>query len=125
MAEQQQFEVWDVFRRQLRAARKTRNWSSRKLADRIADLGFDGPDASRIRQLETVQERAENVRLTEVIACAAGLGVAPVNLMTPFAENEWVLLGSGPCPPAAFRDWIRGRAPIGGDLDDWSLFYFG
>jgi transcriptional regulator with XRE-family HTH domain len=123
MGKEKPLEVWEVFRRQLRAARKARRWTSVELAERIRELGFDGPDASRIRQLETVRDRVENTRLTEVIACAAALGVAPVYLIAPLEDDVSVQFGGFPVPGGVYRNWAEGRIAIGGWPEDWFFFY--
>lgn len=114
----------DVFARQLRKAREARKWKTPKLAERIKELGFEGPDASRLRQLETTPERVQNVRLREVIACAAGLGVAPVYLIAPLDEDDvTVKFGNTRVPGHAYRDWTEGRLAIEGWPEDWYFFY--
>ena len=76
-------EVWQVVSAQLGIARTERRWSVRELAERVHELGFDGPSSQRISQieaggrpgaLESVRQRAENIRLRGVVALAAALG---------------------------------------------------
>lgn len=127
------YEVWESFSQRAVQARHDRGFTVRQLAERVAELGFDGPSAIRIRQIEAggragasadVRERLENVRLREVIALAAALDVAPVYLIAPLDNVSDVRFGAIPVPAAAFRSWLRGLAPIGGDLEAWWSFYF-
>jgi transcriptional regulator with XRE-family HTH domain len=123
MARGRVLQDWEVFQTQLRKARKARKWSTAKLADQIRELGFDGPTASRIRQLETIPERASRVKLHEVIACAAGLGVAPVYLISPTEDRGQVRFGGMDVPSNVYRDWAEGRVAIGGWPEDWFFYY--
>lgn len=131
---EQQLEVWQVFSRQLRAARNRRGWSLAQLARRIEERGFAEPGRARLHQIEAggleganedSRQRAENVRLREVIACAYALGVAPTNLMCPIKSKEpsFVRFGNMLLPPYAFRGWFRGAHAVGNDLSDWGFYY--
>jgi hypothetical protein len=126
-----------AFARALFDARKLRrDWSVRQLAERIEGLGFDGPDEDRLRQLEAggkekptaaTRQRLENVRLREVIACAAALGVAPVSLLAPIDEENGpsVKWGRGDLAPRVFRDWLAGGniKDVSPDASDHVLYH--
>lgn len=128
---------WQVCCLQVARARtgRTPKMSVRELAKRIQSLGFDGPGEERIRQLEAgarpgvtddVRLRAENIRLREVVALAAGLDVPLVAMLAPVDEDgPFVMFGEIPVPPKPWRSWLHGFAPIGGDLGSWATFYLG
>ena len=135
MADEDAIEVWQVFARELQAARKKRHWSVRELADRIEAAGFDGPSAARISQIEAggksgaseeVRQRAENVRLREVVAISVTLGPALLNLLAPTDEENGpsVWLGHETLRPLDTRKWLIGTKELpGADLSDASVYW--
>ena len=69
----------------------------------------------------------KNVRLREVIACAAALGVAPINLLSPIDENDGpsVTWGRGELRPGVYRDWLVGLnvERVSPDPSDGALYH--
>jgi hypothetical protein len=109
----------------------------RELAEHVRELGFDGPGEKRIGQLEAggrpgapegVRQRAENVRLREVIALAVALGPALGNMLALNVLADTgpsVRLGEVRLRPREYRDWVFGynrRALGSDDPEDETLF---
>ena len=120
---------------QLGIARTERRWSVRELAERVRELGFEGPSSQRISQIEaggrpgapeSVRQRAENIRLREVVALAAALGPALSNVLAPLDDSgPGIRLGRARLRPREYRDWIYGynREALGsGDPEDERMF---
>jgi ribosome-binding protein aMBF1 (putative translation factor) len=135
MAPTTELETWQAFGQQVAEARAARGWSVRQLAERVRDLGFDGPSEKRIGHIEAgsrigaaddVRQRAENVRLREVVALTVALGPALPNLLAPLNTRRCggVRLGNRVVSPDDYRAWVLGidREPLGGDGEDLRLY---
>jgi transcriptional regulator with XRE-family HTH domain len=98
----------------VRWARKARGWSQRQLAVRLAELGRPEITRNAIARLETGAR--ESVTLEELLALAAALGVAPLNLMSPLREGERLAVVEGVQLDARdARNWVGDRR-----LNDWT-----
>lgn len=89
-----------------------RAWSQQDLANRLEELKY--PMArSTITKIEGGGKRAENASVTDVLALAAALGVAPVHLLVPLEDDVHLQITPGNELPAPLaRAWIRGQLPI-------------
>lgn len=94
----------------VKEVRRKRGWSAERLAAEMAKVGVPWTRMV-VTKLET--GRRPSVSLTEVLALAYVLGVAPIHLIVPTEGDapypvtpEWVV------KPARAREWIRGRHPL-------------
>ena len=92
----------------VRELRKARGWSAQKLADRIAEHGYEGLDRNVIANLEN--GRRLTVSVEEWLVLSLALDVAPIHLLVPFTDDR-VLVGHWDIEADAARDWIRGASP--------------
>lgn len=97
-------------------------WTQAELAERVTALGWP-IDQAAIARLESQKPttRAQNVRLAEVLAIAAALGVSPMFLFLPLDYNEEVKIGELRFPANHLWRWVRGEEPLRGD-DDHRIF---
>lgn len=99
-----------VFGRRVREARKRRGLRQQDVADRLRDLGHP-IDRSTIAKIERGQSRAD-ASISDVLAFAAALGVAPVHLIVPTDdEGKVAVTPKRELDVAEARRWIRGYMP--------------
>ncbi len=106
----------EAFGLRMREARKSAGLSEKELAERVRAMGFRSPVSRGAVNWLELDTRSRGVTLEEVLAVAAALGVAPINLLTPHVEDDLttdvrVVVGDLAMPPAALRSWIAGEAP--------------
>jgi transcriptional regulator with XRE-family HTH domain len=97
-------------------------WTQAELAERVTALGWP-IDQAAIARLESEKPttRAQNVRLAEVLAIAAALGVSPMFLFLPLDYNEEVKVGELRFPANHLWRWVRGEEQLRDD-DDYRIF---
>ncbi|MGW1137613.1 helix-turn-helix domain-containing protein [Streptomyces zhihengii] len=103
----------DAVARRVREVRAARGMSAQQLADALAAEGIAW-QRSTVAKLENGNR--ENVSLTEWLALAAVLNVAPVHLLLPLAGEDAQYLAT---PTRAedierVRGWVRGHYPLPG-----------
>jgi transcriptional regulator with XRE-family HTH domain len=115
----------EVFSVRLREIRERRGWSQTELAERLDDYGRPF-QRTTITKLETPgHQQARNVKLEDVLAIAAVLGVAPVHLFIPLEDDVRVRLFEksvrddkgnvtdlGVLLARVAREWVRGRGMV-------------
>ncbi|MDG4809929.1 helix-turn-helix transcriptional regulator [Micromonospora sp. WMMD1120] len=97
--------------------------TAEQLANRMRELGVPF-DKTVIANFETGRRRFVTVQ--EAFALAYALNVAPINLLTPVADEmddtyQVVPNGSATVRPLHVRDWLRGMVPLPGQDD--RVFY--
>jgi transcriptional regulator with XRE-family HTH domain len=107
-----------IVAQRIREAReaKTPRWSQARLVDELRELGYV-KSRSTLTKLEAGDSR--QVSVDDLFAVAAGLGVAPVFLLTPADDDAMVAVAPRVQLPAwAARRWIRGEpTPMLPDTD--------
>ena len=109
----------EVLARRVKEARERRGWTQGQLAEQVRALGYtlERPVVNRIEQGGT---RAGNVSVEDLLALAAALGLAPVNLLVPLEDEALYEVVPGvPVAARLARAWIRGEVllPISPELD--------
>lgn len=98
-----------IFALRLREAREARGWRQQDLSDRMGQLGAP-MDRTTLAKIERGKREA---RLEEMIALAAALDVAPLNLYMPIEGDEPVCLAPAlAVDPGDARKWARGFRPL-------------
>jgi transcriptional regulator with XRE-family HTH domain len=105
----------EVFGRRVREARERRGWNQREAAERLA------VDRTTLNKIE-MGSRGD-VSISQLFTFANVLGIAPVHLLTPRADDLDVeITRGGPVmSPSDARRWIRGALPEGADPLEWLL----
>lgn len=126
--------VGQVFAYRLRDARLSRRWKQQDLADAMAAIGHPINRAT-IAKIEkgatgvggavhgssrpTGSTQARPVSLTEAVAFAVALNVAPVNLFVPISGDDKVqLTPSRVVETSTAQRWARGDESLDPDGDD-------
>ena len=110
-----------VVAKQVREIRKRRGWTQADLAARLSeiDAGLSQPAVAKI------ETGGRNVSLSETLALAAALNVAPVHLFVPMSPKLSPGVAITPSLTAGsnnLRGWVRGEHPLT-DADSASEFY--
>ncbi|WP_119581064.1 helix-turn-helix transcriptional regulator [Streptomyces europaeiscabiei] len=103
-----------VIAKRVREVRDRRGLTAEQLAERLVNLGVSW-QRSTVAKLEN--GKRENVTVTEWLALAAALNVAPVHLLIPPDVGEgdtYQVTPETQVSATAARDWIRGRHPLPG-----------
>lgn len=110
-----------LFGRRVREERLRQNHLSQQgLAERLRKIGKP-LDRTMIGRIERGESTA---MLDQVLALAAALGVAPIDLITPTDASVSVeVAGTLVVPGAVARAWIRGNAPLPGQ--PWATYLTG
>jgi transcriptional regulator with XRE-family HTH domain len=111
-----------IFGRRVAQVRRHHGWTQAELAKRMSDLGWN-VDQAAIARIESKKPstRAQNVRLAEVLALAAALGVSPLFLFLPIEDNEEVKIAGLRLRAWEVREWVRGLRPLRPE-DDHHIF---
>jgi transcriptional regulator with XRE-family HTH domain len=97
----------------IKELRRSRGWSAAHLAKEMAAVGVPW-DRSIVANLEL--GRRASVSVQELFALAYVLGVAPVHLVVPPADDEQeyrIVPNELPVSVVDTRAWIRGQRPLG------------
>lgn len=103
-----------VIAKRVREVRDRRGLTAEQLAERLVALGVNW-QRSTVAKLEN--DKRENVTVTEWLALAAALNVAPVHLLIPPDAGEddaYQVTPETQVAATTARDWIRGRHPLPG-----------
>ena len=113
----------EAFGRRLKQVRQRRGWTQAQLSRRLSELDYP-IDRVTLSKIERGGERAQNVKLQELLAIAYALGVPPVQMMFPYEDETRVrVIGKQPPAPADdVRGWIAGQWPLYAD-DDKATYY--
>jgi transcriptional regulator with XRE-family HTH domain len=107
----------EIVAQRVKEARESRGWSQEDLARRLVEIGY-AKSRSALTKLEG--GRFRGVSIDDVFALAAALGISPVYLLTPLADDAPVAISPRVIFPATVtRAWIRGdvRLPMLPDTD--------
>lgn len=89
--------------------------SLQQIANAIRDLGYDG---LRRPTLDRVVNDGQPLRVGELLALAAGLGVSPLHLLGPSTPDVRVAVTPDVVlDPGSLLSWLRGNNPIAQDTD--------
>ncbi|MEU2251166.1 helix-turn-helix transcriptional regulator [Streptomyces sp. NPDC019224] len=114
----EQNKVWSptaTVAERVREAREQRRLTAQQLADRLAAQGIAW-QRSTVAKLENGNR--ENVSLTEWLALAAALNVAPVHLLVPIDvadDAAYQVTPETTVPVVVAREWIRGSRQLPGE----------
>lgn len=97
--------------RQIKSLRKRKGWTAAQLGEALAKHGVPW-DRFIVANLES--GRRQTVSVTELLALALVLDVAPVNLLLPVRGGSYMVLPNRMEDASIVRDWIRGRQPLAG-----------
>lgn len=102
----------EVLAHRVREIRARRGWTQQQVADRLAAVGYPSHRLT-VAKIEKGGTRADNAPLSEILALAAALDVAPVHLIVPLEDETAVAVTPGLVVPAAVaRAWVRGKHPL-------------
>lgn len=114
--------VSDVVAARIREVRGKRHLTTVELAARCAELGAPDLTAQALYKLEGRRPgklRPRPVTVDELLALAAALNVAPVNLLVPVdvpfedPSKSYRVTARISESPHDVREWIRGSLPLG------------
>ena len=100
-----------VFGRRVAEVRGRRGWSQQRLAERLAEIGYD-TERTAILRLE--KGKRADVGLGDVFAFALALDTWPINLITPREDDAPIQVAGRVVTAPAARAWIRGQALLRG-----------
>lgn len=106
----------------VREVRTKRGWSGADLARELRAVGVPW-ERAMVAKLETGRRRS--ISVTEWLALALVLNVAPVHLIVPPDDPDEPYQITGKVTAAdrtSVRAWIRGEAPVDGDADSRQFF---
>jgi len=104
--------------RQVQTLRRRKGWNSAQLGDALTQHGIRW-DRHIVASLES--GRRKGVSVTELLALAFVLDVAPVNLLLPVGGGRYQVLPNRVEDSGAVLDWVRGRRPLPG-TDERTFF---
>lgn len=109
-------ETWSptaTIAKRVREVRARRGWTAEDLAEKLAEQGVNW-ERSTVAKLEN--GKRQNVTLTEWLALAAVLNVAPVHLLLPIEEGEdaYQVTPTRVERVEQVRGWVRGFWPLPG-----------
>jgi transcriptional regulator with XRE-family HTH domain len=111
-----------VFARRLAEVREARDWSQKRLSERMTELGHP---IHRVKLAKIEKERARSVTLEDVLALSYALDVSPLYMVAPLEADGPRLTVVGneqPADPDDARAWLRGDEPLlGQDEFTWTM----
>ncbi|MEU3945433.1 helix-turn-helix domain-containing protein [Streptomyces sp. NPDC029526] len=110
-----------VIARRVRELRRRHGWTAADLGIRLSERGMKW-DRFTVANLEN--GRRQNVTVVELLALAAVLDVAPVNLLVPLGSEPYQVTPDRTEDADSVRAWVRGEQPLlGADPAAVRTFY--
>jgi len=100
-----------VIAQRVRQLRARKQMTAQQLAERLRQTGVPW-DRATVTKLET--GRRQNVTITEVLALALVLDVAPTNLFIVLDNSPYKVTPARTEPADLVRAWVRGEEPLPG-----------
>lgn len=100
-----------VLAQRVRQLRARKQLTAQQLADKLRQQGIPW-DRATVTKLET--GRRQNLAVTELLALALVLDVAPINLLVPLDDSSYQVTPKRSEDADTVRAWVRGESPLPG-----------
>lgn len=108
----------DAIRKRVKELRGKRGWNAEELGQRLEAAGIPW-NRSIVANFESGRRRPLTV--VEWLALARVLDVAPLNLLVPLVDGNYLVTPEESAPNSDVRAWVRGQRPLNG-TDEHAFF---